>query len=73
MTRANAANRADAGKSAATAFKARERGIPSRTGGGPNAETLEAIREVRKMKADPALGATYTDADAMMKELLSDG
>lgn len=51
----------------------------SRTRGGlpfdlrpsvPNAETLEAIEEVRRMKADPSLGKGYTDIDQMMKELL---
>ncbi|MGO5085824.1 hypothetical protein ACTQ3U_00720 [Oscillospiraceae bacterium LCP25S3_F9] len=36
----------------------------------PNAETLEAIEEVQKMKADPTIGKTYTDVDEMMKELL---
>lgn len=36
----------------------------------PNAETREAIDEVRRMKANPALGKAYTDIDAMMKELL---
>jgi len=36
----------------------------------PNAETLEAIEEVRRMKADPSLGKSYTDIDEMMKELL---
>jgi len=36
----------------------------------PNAETLEAIEEVKRMKADPSLGKAYTDVDEMMKELL---
>ena len=36
----------------------------------PNAETLEAIDEVRRMKADSSLGKSYTDIDEMMKELL---
>ena len=35
----------------------------------PNAETLEALEEVRRMKADPSLGKAYTDVDQMMKEL----
>jgi len=35
-----------------------------------NAETLEAIEEVRHMKTDTSLGKAYTDADEMMKELL---
>jgi len=37
----------------------------------PNAETLEAIEEVRHMKADPSVGKAYTDVDEMMEELLS--
>lgn len=37
----------------------------------PNAETLEAIEEVKRMKKDPSLGKGYTDVDQMMKELLS--
>ena len=36
----------------------------------PNTETLEALEEVRRMKADPSLGKSYTDIDEMMKELL---
>ena len=39
------------------------------SGDVPNAETQEAIREVKQMKADPTLGKTYTDVDEMMKEL----
>ena len=38
----------------------------------PNAETLEAIEEVRRMKADPSLGKAYTDIRQMFDELLSD-
>lgn len=37
----------------------------------PNAETREAIQEVQRMKADPMLGKTYTDVDAMMEDLLA--
>ena len=37
----------------------------------PNAETLEALREVEQMKSDPSVGKSYTDIDEMMKELLS--
>ena len=37
----------------------------------PNAETLEAIEEVRRMKENPSLGKTYTDVDEMMRELLA--
>ena len=32
---------------------------------------MEALEEVRRMKADPSLGKTYTDVDAMMRELLA--
>lgn len=49
----------------------REQGIPfviSRE--NPNNETLGAIEEVRRMKADPTIGKTYTDVDAMIEELL---
>ncbi len=51
----------------------REYRIPFEIGAEkPNAETLEAIAEVKRMKTDPSVGKTYTDVDAMMKELLSD-
>jgi hypothetical protein len=36
----------------------------------PNAETIEAIEEVQRMKEDPSIGKTYTNIDEMMKELL---
>ena len=36
----------------------------------PNAETLEALDEVRRMKAEPAAGKTYADVGTMMKALL---
>lgn len=50
----------------------REQGIPFEiTMRVPNAETLEAMEEVKAMKENPSLGKTYTDVDAMMKELLS--
>lgn len=35
-----------------------------------NAETLEAIEEVQKMKANPTIGKAYKDVDEMMKGLL---
>lgn len=38
----------------------------------PNAETVEAIQEVKRMKANPDLGKTYSDVDQMMEELLAD-
>jgi DNA-damage-inducible protein J len=37
----------------------------------PNAETLEALEEVRQMKNDPSFGKSYTDIDVMMRELLA--
>ena len=37
----------------------------------PNAETIEAIEEVRIMKQNPSIGKSCTDVDQMMKELLS--
>lgn len=37
----------------------------------PNAETMEAIKEVERMKKDSTAGKSYTDVDEMMKELLS--
>ena len=51
----------------------RENRIPFEISGDvPNTETLEAIREVKEMKADPNLGKTYTNVDQMMEDLLSD-
>ena len=38
----------------------------------PNSETVEAIAEVQRMKADPTIGRTYSDVDQMMEDLLSD-
>ena len=37
----------------------------------PNEETLAAIDEVRRMKADPSLGKSYTDAREMVRDLLA--
>ena len=42
------------------------------SGDVPNAETVEAIKEVKRMKADPSLGKTYSNVDQMMEELLAD-
>lgn len=39
--------------------------------GIPNAETIDAIEEVKRMKADPTLGKTYDDVDEMMRDLLN--
>lgn len=68
----------DMGMDMATAFNifakkvVREYRIPFEIGGDvPNAETIEAIEEVQRMKADPTIGKTYTDVDQMMKELLA--
>ena len=68
----------DMGMTMTTAFNVfakkvvREYRIPFEVGAEkPNAETREAIEEVRRMKADSTLGKTYTDVDVMMKELLS--
>lgn len=52
---------------------AREQRIPFELSAeAPNAETIEAIQEVKKMKADPGLGKTYTNVDEMMEDLLAD-
>ena len=68
---------ADMGMTMTTAFNVfakkavREYRIPFEIGGdAPNAETVEAILDVQRMKADPTLGKTYTDVDQMMEELL---
>lgn len=51
----------------------RENRIPFEISGDvPNKETIEAIQEVKNMKADHSLGKTYSDVDQMMEELLSD-
>lgn len=70
---------ADMGMTMTTAFNVfakkavREYRIPFEIGGDvPNAETIEAIHEVKRMKADHGLGKTYTDIDQMMEELLAD-
>lgn len=36
-----------------------------------NAETIEAIEEVRMMKQNPSIGKSYTDVNQMTKDLLS--
>lgn len=36
----------------------------------PNADTIAAIEEVKKMKADHTLGKIYDTADEMMQDLL---
>lgn len=69
----------DMGMTMTTAFNlfarkvVRENRIPFEISGDvPNAETLEALQEVKKMKANPGLGKTYSDVDLMMEELLAD-
>ena len=68
----------DMGMSMTTAFNifakksVREYRIPFEIGGeAPNAETLEAVNEVKRMKADKTIGKTYADVDEMMKDLLA--
>ena len=70
---------ADMGMTMTTAFNifarkaVREYRIPFEIGGhAPNAETVEAIQEVKQMKAGAVSGKTYTDVDEMMEELLAD-
>lgn len=49
----------------------REQRIPFEiTRNVPNAETIEAINEVKEMKKNPAAYQGYSDADKMMKDLL---
>ena len=69
----------DMGMTMTTAFNifarktVREYRIPFEIGGeAPNAETIEAVQEVKRMKADPSLGKTYHNVDEMMEELLAD-
>ena len=69
---------ADMGMTMTTAFNiyakkvVREYRIPFEIGAeDPNAQTRAAIEEVRRMKADPTIGKTYSDVDAMMEELLA--
>ena len=37
----------------------------------PNAETLAAIDEVQKMKADSSIGKSYSDVSQMMEDILA--
>lgn len=37
----------------------------------PNAETLEAMAELREMERNPSAYKSYTDVDQMMKDLLA--
>lgn len=67
----------DMGMTMSTAFTifakkaVREYRIPFEIGADrPNAETVEAIEEVRRMKADHAVGKTYSDVGQMMEDLL---
>ena len=49
----------------------RQRGIPFDVSlETPNSDTIEAINEVKRMKADPSLGKTYSSVDLMMEDLL---
>ncbi len=49
----------------------RNNGIPFDLYRKPNAETLEAMKEVEYMEKNPDLCKGYTDVDEMMRELLS--
>ena len=67
----------DMGMTMTTAFNifakktVREYRIPFEIGAEiPNSETVEAINEVRRMKADPTLGKSYSDVDETIRELL---
>ena len=69
---------ANVGMSMSTAFTifakkvVREQRIPFEVGiEVPNGETIEAIQEVERMKADPTIGKTYNNVDAMMEDLLA--
>ena len=42
------------------------------SGDMPNSETIEAIKEIKEMKANPDLGKTYSNVDQMMEDLLLD-
>lgn len=69
---------ANVGMSMSTAFTifakkvVREQRIPFEVGiEVPNGETIEAIQEVERMKADPTIGKTYDNVDTMMEDLLA--
>ena len=69
----------DMGMTMTTAFNifarkaVREYRIPFEiSGDAPNSETVEAIREVERMKANPSFGKTYSNVDQMLEELLND-
>ena len=67
----------DMGMTMTTAFNifakktVREYRIPFEIGAEiPNSETVEAINEIRRMKADPTHGKSYSDVDETIRELL---
>lgn len=69
----------DMGMTMTTAFNVfarkvvREHRIPFEISGDmPNEETIEAIQEVKRMKANPSFGKTYSNVEQMMEELLAD-
>ena len=71
---------ADMGMTMTTAFNifarkaVREYRIPFEiSGDAPNTETIDAIQEVQRLKADPSLGKTYSNVEELMDELLADG
>lgn len=50
----------------------REQGIPFKvTASVPNADTLEAMAEVKRMKENPSEYKGYDDVDKMMEDLLA--
>ncbi len=49
----------------------REQSIPFAITKNPNAVTLAAIEEVKRMQEDPSIGKGYHDVDEMMEELLA--
>ena len=68
----------DVGMTMTTAFNVfarkvvREYRIPFEISGDvPNAETVEAIQEVKRMKANRDIGKTYSNVDQIIKELLA--
>lgn len=70
---------ADMGMSMTTAFTifarkaVREYRIPFEIGAKmPNEETIAAIEEVQRMKANPGLAKSYSCAEEMIEDILSD-
>lgn len=47
-----------------------DQALPFRPTLRPNTETRKALREVKAMEKDPALGKAYTDVSEMFEDLL---